>query len=255
MNFLSDKMVRAPETGTGAADDAGAAGAGESGAGEGQGSPPVGTSPAPDYSFLPDDFRKDGNADIEGFRARYDELVAEAAQREEAMQGIPESADGYEIAIPDDIDFGDLDLPDDFAVDLQPDNPEFAPLFDEMRGMLHNMRMPADAGKQMLGLLAKYEATRFSQRYAAAKAEMDSLGNGAQSRIANVERKLQSALPGDLADALKAATQTAAGVKALERLLAPKSVSAGPSQPSGVDTDNLTPRQRLRMANAQRLSA
>ena len=206
---------------------------------------------APDYSFLPDQYRSDDGPDLDGFKAHYDELVSAQAIQSEALADVPEDANGYEFAIPDDIDFGELELPEDFAVDLKADDPAFAPLFQELGGVMHKHNMPKGATGEIMSVLAKYEAARFSQAYGTSKAEMESLGTAAASRIANIERALQTRLPeGELA-ALKAATTTAAGVKALERLIKPRGPSTTPTQPNGVDFEGMTPFEKLKHANSQ----
>lgn len=211
---------------------------------------PVDEPAAPDYSFLPEQYRGDDGPDLDGFKAHYDELAAAQAIRDEAMADVPEDAAGYEFAVPEDLDFGDLELPEDFSVDLKTDDPALAPLFQELGGVLHKHNLPKGATGDIMSVLAKYEATRYSGHYAAAKAEMQALGSSAQSRIANIERALQAKLPADQMEAIKAATSTAAGVKALESLIKPRGLSAPTPQPNGVDLDHMTPYEKLKLANS-----
>lgn len=201
----------------------------------------------PDFSFVPEQFRADGNLDWGGFRTHYDDVIAEKAIRDEAMADVPEDGK-YEWALPDKLDFGELELPEDFAVNLRTDDPAFAPLFEELGGIFHKHNMPKGAAGEVLGVLAKYRATEYSQAVAASNAEMQALGTAAQSRISNIGRMLDSRLPADEAAALKAATTTANGVRALERLFKPRGPITTPSQPQGMN-ENMSPLERLRAAN------
>ncbi len=207
---------------------------------------PAGDAPetaAPDYSFLPEQYRSGETPDIEGFRTHYDEMAARIAVMEETAGEIPEDASGYELAIPDDLDFGDLDLPENFSVELKTDDPAMAPLFGELGGFMHKHGLPKSAAGDVMGLLAKYEASKYSESYAAANTEMASLGATADSRIANVERALQTRLPENLVAGLKGAVQTADGVKALEKLLSVRGPTAPTPQPiPTADDDGLSAR-------------
>lgn len=222
------------------------------------GDPPTTPDPDPaptdppaevDYSFLPDEFRQDGANDIEGFRARFDDLSAQAAQREEALADVPEDGTGYEFVVPDGLDFGDLDLPDDFGFELKTDDPALAPVFEEFGGLLHKYNLPKAAASEFMGALAKYRAAEYAPLYAQSKAEMKSLGTAADSRIANIDRVLTSRLPADQAAALKAAATTANGVKALEALLQPRGMKTPSPTPSTTDFEGLTGSARLKAIN------
>lgn len=214
--------------------------------------PDQAAAPAPtevDYSFLPDEFRQDGANDIEGFRARFDDLTAQSAQREEALQDVPEDGSGYEFSIPDDLDFGELDLPEGFTFNLKTDDPAMAPVLEEFGGLLHKYNLPKSAASEFMGALAKYQAAEYAPLYAQSKAEMKTLGSGADSRVANIDRALTSRLPTDQAAALKAATTTANGVKALEALLQPRSMKTPNPTPSTTDFEGLSGSARLKAIN------
>ncbi|MFV1593281.1 hypothetical protein VWZ88_12535 [Phaeobacter sp. JH20_36] len=222
------------------------------------GDPPAGDPPAgapssaqPDFSFIPEQFRGDGGPDFEGFGAHYEEMASAQAIHQEALADVPEDATGYEFAVPDEIDFGELELPDDFKFELKTDDPDLAPVFEELGGMMHKHNLPKSAAGDLLSVLAKYQATEFSKIYSASISEHKSLGPSADARISNISRAIDSKLPADQASALKAATTTAAGVKALETLLRPRGPSTTPAQPTGADTENMSPFERLKMANQQ----
>lgn len=188
------------------------------------GTPPVDDAQASetDYSFLPDEFRQDGKNDIEGFRARFDEMTAQQAQRDEAQADVPEDGAGYDFTVPEDLDFGELELPEGFTFSMKTDDPTMAPVLEEFGGLLHKYNLPKAAASEFMGALAKYQAAEYSPLYAQSQAEMKSLGKGAGARIEAIGRVLETRLSADHVKAMQAATTTANGVKALEALLLPR---------------------------------
>lgn len=247
VNDRLSRLLRAPaDAGGGSADPAAAAAATPA-----DPAPPPSQAPAaPDHSWLPDDFVKDGAPDFTSFRAAYDELAAERARRAEAEANIPAEASGYEIAVPADLALGIEGLPANFTFALD-ETPETQPIFDDLRATLHKHRLPKEAAGELLGILAKYEGTRTAAAYREAQAEWQALGPQADSRAATVERALQTRLSPDLAAALKAAVTTANGVRALEALLTPSAVPATAATPQTPDFSGMTPRQKLDYANQQ----
>lgn len=205
----------------------------------GSGNPPAGD---PDWSWYPEQFRGENGPDHEGFRAYAEDMMAQQAIAQEALAEVPEDATGYEFAVPEDIDFGEMELPDDFKVELKADDPAMAPLFEELGGIMHEFNMPKAAAGKLLGVLAKYEASKFSQQFVAGNAEYQSLGPTADARISNVQRALSNRLSDDQATALMAATNSANGVKALEALLRPRGPSTTPTEPSPQEKDPLAAR-------------
>ena len=177
----------------------------------------------PDLSFIPTDYHTDGKPDFGKFTSHYQELVARDAQYAERMAEVP--ADGaYDFALPADLKYDGLDLPEDFAVNLRTDDPDMAPLFGEMGELLKSLGAPKGAAAQASSLIAKYEATKCAIALKAQRADAATLGAPAQqqARIANISRALESCLPTEQAEAIKRATLSSAGVKALEALLLPR---------------------------------
>lgn len=232
-NFFNEKLTRAPE-------------------GEGGVTPPIEpvSDPAPDFSFIPADYQKDGKPDFAAFSAHYQDIVARDAQAAERAAQIPEA---YDFATSADLKFDGIDLPEGFSVQIAKDDPALAPLFDELGTFLKEVGAPAAAASKVSDLIARYEAVKYSQAYAANKAEMQALGTPAQqeARLSAVDRALQSRLPADQAMALKSAVASAAGVKALEALLRPTGHTTPAPQPPKPDTENMTPMERLRFANSK----
>lgn len=201
---------------------------------------PVVADPGPDLSFIPADYHVDGKPDISKFSANYQELVARDAQRAEADAAaaamVPEG--DYTFALPDDLKFDGLDLPDGFTVDLLTDDESMKPLFSDLGGILKELRAPQEAAGKLLGLFAKHQATQYSQAIAAQKADLAKLGTPAQveARVAVISRVLDSRLPAEEAAALKAMTGSAKSLLALERLMGPsRGATPQPAPPSKVD--------------------
>jgi hypothetical protein len=196
--------------------------------------PPAGDPPpaAPDLSFIPDSFKTDNGFDGAKFREDYDGLTAFKAQQDERLAQVPEAATGYEFQVAEDISFGDLELPDGFTVNALTEDESFKPLFAEFGDFLHKIGAPADASKEAMGMIAKYEATKASQHFTAAKADLATLERGPE-RVAAIERLVDTRLPAALATALKGATTSADGIRALEHLMSAKSFGAPPPDPSG----------------------
>ena len=234
-NFFNDKLTRAP-------DGSPAPGAPE---------PAATPEPAPaDYSFIPGDYLKDGKPDIEGFTAHYQDIVARDAQSAERLAQVPEA---YDFKTTEDLKFDGLDLPEGFSVSLS-DDPAFQPLFEEMGALLKELGAPAETSGKAANLIAKYEATKYSQIHAAQKAELSSLGTPAQqqARFAAIERSLQSKLTATQVDAIKASITTAEGVKGLEALLRPTGHQSPAPQPNTPDTEGMSAYDRLKLANSQK---
>lgn len=213
---------------------------------------PVVTEPAapagPDLSFIPAEFVKDGAHDLAGFTAHYQSLVASEARR---GQDLP--ADGaYDFTVPADLKFDGMTLPEGFALDLDLQNEANKPLVDELSSVLKELGAPAAASGKLTSILAKYEASRHAQAFAAQQAEMAQLGTPAQSaaRMATVTRALETTLPADLAKALIGDVMSAKSLMALEKLLSPRTLSAPPAAPAGPDLEKMSAYDRLKHANA-----
>lgn len=214
------------------------------------GDPPSGVeNPGPDLSFIPADYHTDGQPDLGKFTAHYQDVVARDAQHAERLAQVPEA---YEFALTPDLKFEGLDLPDDFEVSLDRENPVLAPLFEELGGFLKEVGAPAGAANKISDIIARYEAVKYSQAYSAQKAEMQALGTPAQAqaRLGAIDRVLATRLPADQAAAIKQFTSSAAAVKALEALLRPAGHQAPVTQPGGLDP-NLSPLERLKAANSR----
>lgn len=219
--------------------------------------PPVAVEPdtGPDLSFIPKDYRTDdGSPDLDGFKNHYQELLAEQARRAESESLVPENGE-YDFSVPEDIDYGELDLPEGFAVELATDDEDFKPLFGELGAFLKDLGAPAEASQKVVGLLAKYKAAETAKLHQAAKAEAAKLGaNDAQreARLNRVLRAMQTRLPTEQVNALAAAATSYEGVRALETLFAPRGPGSDvPRAQAAADLEKLPPFERLKHINAQ----
>lgn len=210
--------------------------------------PPASPGPdagaAPDYSFLPQEYVKDGKPDIDGFKTHLTSLEATKAQVDERNGAIPENADGYEFQLPD-IDFKEMGLPDDFKVELNPDDEFTGPLLKEFGAVLHQNGIPQTAAKDFLGLLAKYEALSHLRGHkegeAAIAAQREALGPKAEARVADVQRLLEARLAPEEAKDLMGATLSANALKGLEKLMSSRGLGGGgtPPPPARTAADDL----------------
>jgi len=189
------------------------------------GEPSGGTpEPAPvaeaiDVSFIPETFVKDGKPDIEAFKAHYADLTK-----------APDIPNAYDFALPDDFKLDGL--PEGMTIDIDAKDPAMAPLFEDLTGILKGIKAPAAVAQQVTGLLAKYEAAKFSQALAEQQTQMEALGPQATARIEAVTRAMQSILPADQVTALQGVTKSAAALQAIEKLLGPRGMTPTPPPPA-----------------------
>lgn len=201
-------------------------------------------SEAPDYGWLPEEYRKDGATDLDGFKVHYEELIADKTRREEEAGQVPEK---YDFALPEDFDLG-VELPEGVKIELDTDNP----LFADFGTMLKENGIPQTVAGGLVGLLAKYQAQQYAALHTAATKEFETLGateSARNARVSTVQRALETKLPKDQAEALMAAVSSAAGVKALETILKPRGTTPTPA-PAGANLDGLSPYEKLKAANA-----
>lgn len=198
----------------------------------------------PDLSWLPEPYRKDDGFDIDGFRTHYEDLAAAQAALAD-QPAPPESPDAYDLSPPEEMDFGDITPPDWFNFELD----DQSPLLGELRSWMHEMKLPPEAGKQMTGLLAKYEASKAAQFDAQARAEMQALGQHAPARIQKIQRTIETRIRDPKQrDALLHSLTSADAVRAMEALISGASTLNTPASPPGAATEGLTGFARLQAA-------
>lgn len=206
-----------------------------------EGSPQPEPAPAgPDLSFIPADFHVDGTPDLGRFTQHYQEIIARDAQRAEQeaalKAAVPEG--DYSFALPEDLKFDGLDLPEDFKLNLMTEDEAMKPLFGDLSAWMKSQNLPATASTELMTMLAKYQATTYAQAVAQQKADLAKLGTPMQvdARVSTISRILDSRLPAEEASALKAMTNSAAALKAIERLIGPAGgQTVPPTPPSKAD--------------------
>ena len=206
---------------------------------------------APDLSFIPDEFRTDGQPDLDRYKAHVEDLIAHKARTDEARAQAPETAEGYEFKVPDGLTYEFEGLPEGYAVELKTDDPAMQPLFQEFGGWLHKYGLPAGAAQEAMALLAKYTAAQDAQGWSEFNADMKTLGPNKDARIGALKRLMEARLPADQVEALAGSVRTAKGVQALEKLLALPGGGAPTSQKAPAIPDDATPYDRLKAANAK----
>ncbi len=205
-----------------------------------------------DLLWIGQDFHTDGRPDVGRFREHYEGLLAEDARRREAPTA---PADGkYDLSIPADLDFGELKPPEGTKIELLTDDPNFAPVFGELQAFLHQNNLPQQTASGLIGLLAKYQAAQSIAADKIYSAEIEKLGptpGARNARLQSVRHGLANRLPEAQANALLAATQSAAGVQALEALLNRNTgpMAAAPS-PQKQALNGLSGSELLRAARA-----
>ena len=206
--------------------------------------PPVETTPAaPDYGWMPEEYRSGDAPDFDGFKNHYQDLVAEQARRAEESQ-VPEA---YDFKLPEDFDLG-VELPEGVQIALDTDNP----LFNEFGGFLKEKGISQEVASGLTGLLARYQAQQYAQQHAAAAREFETLGAteaARDARVGSVQRALETRLPQDQAAALMGAVTSASGVKALEAILKPRGGTSPAPSAKGADLENLSGFELLKRAN------
>lgn len=202
----------------------------------------------PDLSWMPEQYRGENGPDFDGFRTHYEDMAASLAALSEGQPEIPETPDAYDMTPPEDIDYGEMQVPEWFQFELDQDSP----ILGELRNWMHEMKMPAEASKGLMGMLAKYEASRAVQAEQMARAEMEALGPQHSARLSKIQRTIETKVRNEAQrDALLHSLTTADAVRGLEALISSGSAVQPTSGPTrNVDVESMTPFERLKAANA-----
>lgn len=144
------------------------------------------------------------------------DLAALKAQQAERAAQIPADPAGYKADLPEGVGF---------KVDAND------PLLGEARAWAHKEGLTQAQFSGILTLRAKMAQAEAAAGQAAIQAEIGKLGDKAAARIDTVTGFLKGRLPAGQFDAIRAATTTAAGVEALESLMA---LVSGPKLPGSL---------------------
>jgi len=180
--------------------------------------PAPAAAPPADFSWIPETYVKDGQPDLAAFKGHYSDLLADHTRRSEA----PAAPESYDFKLADDFSLGDMQLPEGYKARNLADDPDFGPIFDEVGAFLKEQGLPQSAATGLAALMARSQATTQSALYKAALAEYATLGPTPAARDARrdkVAAAIKSRVSADDAKAIMHTTTTAAGLKALERLM------------------------------------
>lgn len=200
-------------------------------------SDPPGLPAGFDIEKAPKDFaNEDGTYNFEDMFAKYDEFAAAEGIAAETRARVPEKPEGYNehFAVPDDIDFGELELPEGFKVNLDLENPVYKDAFAKAGEVLHKHGLPPEAAQDFVSIFAQIKASEYSSQYTALNADLQTMGNVDQ-RVSNVERLIDSRLPEKEAAAVKLLTTSADGIRGIEKLLATRPMGGGNPPPPKKD--------------------
>lgn len=205
---------------------------------------------APDYSFVPETFVKDGAPDLTAFRQHYDDLASWKAQNDEAAATIPQKADDYTLTLPENFEGllpEGFTPPADFKLELADD-----PDLPELRETLLRHKAPKQMMDDLGKILAKREIRSFHQAATEHAKAMQALGPTAQSRVDGLKRAIEAKLPASEAKALLEGVALSADVvRGLERLFssAGRPPSSPPNSPS---LDGMSPAEKISFGLQQR---
>lgn len=194
---------------------------------------------------LPDTYWDDAvGVKPEAFSRLAELEAAEAARR----AGVPEAADKYELKVSDDI----VGL-DGKPVEFDPQDPLAAAVLP----VLHELGIPQEGVSKLLGAFAAQEIAAAKEQAAFVAAEQAKLGAAHKDRTAALHGQIIAAVGAEQAEAIRQSMTTAAGVLALEALVAKVTgapIGAAPPAQSGSSYDEtlaaLPVDQRLAAARA-----
>jgi len=151
---------------------------------------------------------------------KYKSISAQAeayAGLESKLGGFTGAPDEYESSMPDGIE-GEINTDD--------------PMLEKFTGWAKENNLNQEAFTALQHMFIENE---FNNQGVSREAELNALGDNAQSRLQNISDFAKANLSEDEYDGILAATTTAAGVKAIEALIA-KTRTTIPTSPAEVDT-------------------
>lgn len=165
-----------------------------------------------------------GRLDMDKLGEHVGALSSFKAEQEAKFANRPETADAYKLELPP-----DWKAPDGVEFRLN----ESDPLLARARALAHAAGMSQSEFSKLVGDYAADQVKAYEAQAAAFSAEMQKLGEKAQTRIDGAAKFLKSKLPAAQFEAIQGAVQTAAGVEAVETLM---KIASGPSLPTSQST-------------------
>jgi hypothetical protein len=177
---------------------------------------------------LPDQFWEDGKGvKVADLFSAFQELKTAT---EAAKADLPESADGYELKLSDDVK-----VPEGFKVEIDPK----APFFTEVTKELHALGVGKAGVQKLVDAYAREQIAAQTQATEFYAAEKSKLGENAKARLEGVDNWLTANLPANLAKAMIGAKTTAAHVEALEKIIKLRSDPAAGQGGGGASVTSL----------------
>ena len=190
---------------------------------------------APDLSFIPENFKDEaGGYKVDDFKTHYGELASFKAQADEAKAALPETADGYAWALPEDFAFAEGFDPTQHQVPVLDDDGK--PVMENGVAKTRDYE-PADMLDTKDPDLALLQGALHEHGADPALAGKP-LGPDAQSRIDVVKRSLSARLPAAQAAAVLQDITSADALRGIEAMI--KSSTVPPNAANNTKLDNAT---------------
>jgi hypothetical protein len=177
---------------------------------------PAAASPTADKPARPDwvgeQFWDADKGEIKGpdLKTAFDELTAFKAGEESKRAAAPEKPEGYELKLPEGLDFGE-------GVTFQLD--EADPMFAFGRSVAHELGLDQPGFEKLVGSYAKMQVEQAKADGEVFKAQLEQLGPKGAERQKAVETWISAKLGPDAATLFGGITKFKAGVETLEKVM------------------------------------
>lgn len=173
--------------------------------------------------------------------AKLNELSTFKAEADVKSTGVPETADAYELAVPD-----DLEVPDGMEITIAEDDP----MLLSAKGWAKEAGLTQEQFNGLTGLYMKSKAAEAASLKDAVKAEMTKLGENGRARVDAVVTALNGRIGHEATNKLLPMMYTADQVQAFEKLVrtgqatAPAAAAGASGQPGKAWSD-MTPDEKF----------
>lgn len=235
--------------------------------------PPSDPPPAPDLSFLPDQFKaEDGTYKTDEVKTRFDELVSFKSQTEEALAALPKEPSEYAMKAPEGHTFPEGFDPSKFAQPVLDDKGE--PVIENgqpktrpfdlndmidasdpdlplLQAAMHKHGAKPELMSELASILGNREIRGLMQADQTARAELKALGPDGQSRIDTVNRTLSAKLPEAQAKAVADTITSADALRGIEALIKSSTAPVIPAHQTKPDLDTLSNKELIALGMKQ----
>lgn len=201
--------------------------------------------------WLGEQFWDADKGEIKGadLKTAFDELTAFKAGEDSRRAAAPEKPDGYELKLPDGLDFGE-----GVTFELNADDPMFA--FG--RSVAHDLGLDQAGFEKLVGSYAKMQVAQAKADQAVFAQQLEQLGPKAADRQKAVETWVNAKLGPDAAVLFGGITKFKAGIETFEKVMRLASGGGGPGftqggrETAGKDKidgwDDMSPAQKMAAA-------